>query len=149
MVILFLFFVVKDWGHLHCIRVLHDCTSVRFVYLRSSRKYLSLSSNKHATLHQMSVHSYMHCIHILIMSNLQAHNHIIIKVTRTSHNHIIISTSHVHQSKENIDNDMYTGILGSKSRICISKEWVSTKMGATRAQSIKMVQNGSGTPIDT
>ena len=145
MVIMFLFFVVKDWRHLHYSIFLHDCTSVQFVYLRSSRKYLSLSSNKNSTLHQMSVH----CIHIIMLSTLHARNHIIIKVTCTSPNHIIISTSHVHQSKATTYNDMYTGILGSKSRIYISKEWVSTKMGATRAQSTKMIQNGTGTLVDT
>ena len=91
----------------------------------------------------------MHYIHILIISTLHACNHIILKVTRASHSHNIISKSHVHQSKANTDNDMYTGILGSKSRIYISKEWVSTKMGATRAQSIIMIQNGAGTPINT
>ena len=101
------------------IRFLHGCTSVWFIYSCSLMKYLSLSSNKHVTLHQMSVHFHMHWIHIIIISTLQAHNHIIIKVICTSHNHIIISTYHVHQSKENIDNDMYTRILSSKSHIYI------------------------------
>ena len=35
------------------------------------------------------------------------------------------------------------------SYIYISKEWVSTKMGTTRVLSIKMIQSGAGTPIDT
>ena len=64
------------------IRSLNGYTSIRCVYLRSSRKYLSFSSNKHATLHQMSVH----CIHILLISTLNVCNHFTIKVMWTSHN---------------------------------------------------------------
>ena len=98
------------------IRSLNDCTSLRRVYLRFSRKYLSFLSNKHATLHQMSVH----CIHIIMISTLLVCNHIIIKAMHTQP-----MTCTQGYSTQNI---IY---------IYISKEWVSTKMGATRAHLIK------------
>jgi len=95
------FYSLSSWWQIGdiitLIRSLNGCTSIRCVYLHSSRKYLSLSNNKHATLHQMLVH----CIRIIIISTLHAQNHIIIKFTWTSHNRIIISTSNVHQSKVN------------------------------------------------
>ena len=72
---------------------------------------------------------------------------------RTSHNQTWHEHLNVHQREINTDNDIYTMILDSKSHIyiymCVSKEWINTKMSATRAQSIKMVQKGVGTPIDT
>ena len=74
-----------------------------------------------------------------MLSTLPICKNIIIKVMHTSK----------HQRKINTYNDMYTVILDSKSHLYMSKEWVSTKLSATRPQLIKMVQNGAGTPIDT
>ena len=95
------FYSFSSWwqigGIFMLIQSLNGYTSIQCVYLCSSRKYLSLSSNKHETLHQMSVH----CIHLLITSTLHVCNHIIIKVMWTSHNRIFTSTSNVHQSKAN------------------------------------------------
>ena len=93
-------------------------------------------TSKHTTLHQMSVI----CDCIIMLSTLHVCKNIIIKVMRTSHNQTWHEHLNLHQHEINTDNDIYTMMLDSKSHIYMSKEWVSTKMSATRAQSIKMVQ---------
>jgi hypothetical protein len=101
MIILFFSSMMKDWGHLHYIRSLYGCTSVRSVSSRSSRRYLYLSNN--------NTHHCIRCQYICKMS------------TRSNLYHInyTIWISHVHQSKSNTDNDMYIVIFDSESRIYI------------------------------
>lgn len=82
---------------------------------------------KHTTLREMSVHTYAFYLNTTYISCTLKQN--------------------------KIDNDMYTKnwlkISCVYIYIYISKEWVRTKMGVIRVQSIKNDTCGAGTPIDT